>query len=132
MLNFACFTWQKNFRNTSRMFRFEKQIVEHRGAAAGSDIPGVALPWTCSPEGILLLRHYFIFGHLERLAVLFLISSFFPVVLTHDVLKKARGNLEVSEIFACIEFLGFYLSEIHSAVSGVFCRVSLICFRFAP
>ncbi|KAF4789107.1 CDK5 regulatory subunit-associated protein 2 isoform X2 [Turdus rufiventris] len=28
------------------------------------------------------------------------------LVLTHDVLKKARGNLEVSKIFACIEFLG--------------------------
>lgn len=62
-----------------------------------------------------LLRHYFMFGHetntgnLERLAVfflIFLISSFFAVVLTHDVLKKARGNLEVSKSFACIEFLG--------------------------
>ncbi|RMB93479.1 hypothetical protein DUI87_30176 [Hirundo rustica rustica] len=28
------------------------------------------------------------------------------LVLTHDVLKKARGNLEVSKFFACIESLG--------------------------
>lgn len=111
MLSFACFTWQKNFRNTFKMLRFEKQIAEHR-PGAGNYIPGVALLWTYSPEGSLLLRHYFIFGHktntgnLERLAVFFLISSFFPVVLTHDVLKKARGNLEVSKIFARIECLG--------------------------
>lgn len=62
VLSFACLTWQKNFKTTSRMLRFEKQIVEHR-PAAGNDIPGMAQLWSCSPEGILLLRHYFMFAH---------------------------------------------------------------------
>lgn len=37
-------------------------------------------------------------GKLVQYVIIFL----FPVVLTHDVLKKARGNLEVSKISAWI------------------------------
>lgn len=76
---FTLFMWQKSFRNTSRMLRFEKHIVEH-GPAAGNDIPGAALLWTCSPEGILL-RHCFTFGTFRKTGsilfnLLFLSSGF--------------------------------------------------------
>ena len=167
---------QKNFKNTSLMVWYEKQIMcytEHRArggkwhSSAGAAVvlserfcssltlsAGTALPlnlgllqvevcvsaWAAeqgSGRGVTVLDlvrkkvevvvvgsvwlpgrclscrcefiHYLVCGHktwiqgIEKdCAVFFLISSFFSVVLTHDVLKKARGNLEVSKIFVCI------------------------------
>lgn len=58
-----------------------------------------------------------------------IIASLFPVVLTHDVLKKARGNLEVSEVSAALNSLT--CSVVGSAMPVAFCRISPGCFGFA-
>ncbi|XP_042686582.1 CDK5 regulatory subunit-associated protein 2 isoform X2 [Centrocercus urophasianus] len=52
------------------------------------------------------------------------------LVLTHDVLKKARGNLEVSEVSAALNSLTCSV-EIGTAMPVAFCRISPICFGFA-
>lgn len=86
----------------------------------------------CCPSRRCEFVHYLIFDSKTSSTVQcpVIIASLFPVVLTHDVLKKARGNLEVSKVSAALNSLMCSV-EIGTAVSVAFCRISPICFGFA-